>query len=813
GLVIAMFFLAVPALAYGFDVTAQVSTNKMTMEDTLSLRVVVTGGKARVGIDAIKDFQVISQGTSTSINIVNSQMEKKAAYQYALVPLKKGDLVIPPLKVTLGSKVAYTVKIDIKVLDRMAGSDHTKAFFAKAKIVDPKLFVGQQTLYNLQFYAAKQFVSASLTKPQFAHFEAREIEGRDTYSQNINGISYRVTEVNYVLTAREPGGFDIEPASVTVNVVLKETADPFFDSFFSSRRTRPVRVASEPIQVEVAPLPPFEGGKTFSGLVGIFKLHSFLDKTRLPAGDSATLTIEISGIGNVMDVSVPELNLDEKQFKIYNDSPVEKIQISKKGIHGTKTFKKAIVPVEPGRFDLPPVSLNYFDVNLGKYTTVTTTSHELMVDALQSNPLEQVRIEKDKHAPAKEDVTFLNKDILDIKEGLAVLKPHKALSIHMFSIFMVLPLLLFVLFRVTMVYKQRDKSISQLMAEKARGHLKRAKNLEPAQEGYLSHLYSGLVCAIFAKARKKGEALTVREAREILGRADVEDDVTAKVIQLLESIESCRFSNQKINQAEAGKLFLKTQKMVKTLGLILLGFFLFTSAPQKAFADYAVSFLEGVKQYKNAEFEEAAKSFEKVVQQGVRNPELFYDIGNAYLKNNDIGRAILWYERSKLMAPNDPDLNFNLGYANSLVIDKKEEGTISLKDILFFFNTLIPFTYLQIFAIFWSFVFFVWAGMRVFRNKKVFSGTGAVLCAFLIFCTATVLFQYFEKTYYRHAVIIKEQVPIRSGMGLAATKLFDLHAGTKVRVEDQRKGYIKIFFSKGKIGWVKEDDAHIIEIF
>ena len=83
--------------------------------------------------------------------------------------------------------------------------------------------------------------------------------------------------------------------------------------------------------------------------------------------------------------------------------------------------------------------------------------------------------------------------------------------------------------------------------------------------------------------------------------------------------------------------------------------------PQTASAnDPARAFIDGVENYKIGNFTQAAQDFEAVAKLNINNPYLFYNIGNAYLKSNDIGRAILWYERAKVLAPNDPDLNYNL---------------------------------------------------------------------------------------------------------------------------------------------------------
>ena len=76
--------------------------------------------------------------------------------------------------------------------------------------------------------------------------------------------------------------------------------------------------------------------------------------------------------------------------------------------------------------------------------------------------------------------------------------------------------------------------------------------------------------------------------------------------------------------------------------------------------------------------------------------------------------------------------------------------------------------------------------------------------------TMMALVQYQQNAFNINAVIIEDEVFVRSGTTDTATKLFSLHAGTTVRVEDQREGYLKIRFSKDRIGWVKTAEALVI---
>ncbi len=135
---------------------------------------------------------------------------------------------------------------------------------------------------------------------------------------------------------------------------------------------------------------------------------------------------------------------------------------------------------------------------------------------------------------------------------------------------------------------------------------------------------------------------------------------------------------------------------------------------------------------------------------------------------------------------------------------------MNVMDVLFFLDRLIPAKIIQITAIFFSFLFFMWAAIKIVKNQKVFSGTGIIFCSIFVLVTAITCVNYYKRSAQLFAVIVQEEVAVRSGVTDTSTKLFSLHAGTRVSVEEQRDGYIKIMFSKGKVGWVKTKQAVII---
>ncbi|HSO19736.1 MAG TPA: tetratricopeptide repeat protein, partial [Desulfosarcina sp.] len=97
-------------------------------------------------------------------------------------------------------------------------------------------------------------------------------------------------------------------------------------------------------------------------------------------------------------------------------------------------------------------------------------------------------------------------------------------------------------------------------------------------------------------------------------------------------------------------------------------------------------FMDGTAAYRLGDWPAAIEAFERLAGKGIENGRLFYNLGNAYLKNDDLGHALLWYERALKHTPDDPDLNFNYDYALSLTKDERGDPTSPMLRILFFWK-------------------------------------------------------------------------------------------------------------------------------
>lgn len=242
---------------------------------------------------------------------------------------------------------------------------------------------------------------------------------------------------------------------------------------------------------------------------------------------------------------------------------------------------------------------------------------------------------------------------------------------------------------------------------------------------------------------------------------------------------------------------------------ILVLVILLTGAGAMA-AQQARTFLSGVKAYDEGNYQQAIASFLELAEGGIQNGKLFYNLGNAYLKSNDLGHAVLWYERALRLIPGDPDLKFNYAYAAGLLKDKREDSAPGIYRILFFWKYLLSRGTVIWLAVGLNMVFWLFMIARNIRRRRLLRHACLVLAPFVMLFTLTALYEYYAAAHMRQAVVLEDRVAVRSGFSETATELFVLHAGTRVRVEQQRKGFWRICFSADKIGWIRQDAAGLI---
>lgn len=212
----------------------------------------------------------------------------------------------------------------------------------------------------------------------------------------------------------------------------------------------------------------------------------------------------------------------------------------------------------------------------------------------------------------------------------------------------------------------------------------------------------------------------------------------------------------------------------------------------------------------------AAMHFERIIREGgVSNGKLFYNIGNAYFKAGDLGKAILYYKRAYRLIPNDVNLKKNLDYARSKRVDKIEEkAQTRVFRILFFWHyETSPEIRFFIFIVFF-FILWIFLSLMLFF-KKPFLKWGVIIPAIAAALFFGSLFvDVITASGNNPGVIIAREVIARKGDSDAYEPSFQepLHPGTEFTLIDKRRGWYNIELVDGTSCWIPEKDAELVKI-
>lgn len=250
------------------------------------------------------------------------------------------------------------------------------------------------------------------------------------------------------------------------------------------------------------------------------------------------------------------------------------------------------------------------------------------------------------------------------------------------------------------------------------------------------------------------------------------------------------------------------------LSFLLLLFFSFFS--DKVFAqkkDISDLFQNANLAYDQGEYEKATKLYQKIIQSGVKNDRVFYNLGNAYFRNKKRGLAILYYRKAWKLNPRDEDIRINLKFVKLFTIDKIEQKNTPFFLKLFFsvrnLATLDEWTLFASSLYFLGMVFLI-VFVLFRKGKRLFL---TLISFFLILFLLTCIFlgsKTYSEIFIKRGVVVVTQSEVRSGPGEDYTLQFNLHEGLEFLIKGEKEGWYLILLPNGGRGWLKSEAVGII---
>ncbi|HRV94657.1 MAG TPA: BatD family protein [Anaerolineae bacterium] len=411
-------------------ITARVDRNTLTIDEQVVLTVTVTGDFLKIpqpDLANLGEFIVVSSSTSTQVSIVNGQMTSQGVYLYRLQPLHEGAVEIGSIGVNIDGQLYQTDPIQLEVFaggtpiqppsqtnpDTDAPTlSPGEEFFVKAQVDNPNPFLGQQIIYTFQIYQASGFAfgQPDYTPPPFTDFWSQEIIAPLHHPEEINGITYMVTEIMTALFPANLGTITIEPASLVIP---------------GSLLSPDIRLETEPVTVEVKSLPEQGKPEDFSGAVGQYSINANLSDSEVVINHPLTLRVTIEGTGNIQTLAEPVLPEMDK-WRMFESKSFTDIDASNGRMTGTRTFERLVVPGQAGELTFEPISFSYYDPDAQAYNTISTEPIPVTVLPDDSQPALPTVVDFNDE---EQTVNLLASDIRHIKPVPASLNVGTALSV------------------------------------------------------------------------------------------------------------------------------------------------------------------------------------------------------------------------------------------------------------------------------------------------------------------------------------------------------------------------------------------------
>ena len=783
-------------------------------------------------------YQMINGHTSSTSSIT---------YTYIVCATKNGTFTISPAHVVVNGKSIASNALTIKVSGtaqsggssrqrqndddggemRDAGSQISGSdLFIKVSANKKRVHEQEPILLTYKVYTLVSLTQLRGDMPDLKSFYSQEVDlpQQKSFSlETVNGRPYRTcTWSQYVMFPQMTGKLQI-PSITFEGIVVQQNrnVDPF-EAFFnggSGYIEVKKKIVAPGIEIQVDPLP--ERPANFSGGVGQFNISAQLDKTATKANDPVSLRIIVSGVGNLKLIKQPVINIP-KDFDQYDPKITDQTKLTTNGLEGSKIYDFLIVPRHQGKYEIPPVEFTYFDTASGSYKTARSEGFTL--DVAKGSGAGTVNDFTDQAG-----LQELNKDIRYIKTGKLRTQGIDNFFYGSVSYWVTLVVLALIFISLFIIFRQRaidNANVTKMRGKKANKvatkRLKKAAKL--MAENKPGEFYDEVLRALWGYVGDKLNIPVEQLSHDNISQRLAERQVDAETVsQFIEALDECEFERyapgdpkgnmnkvyeKAMTAIEKIEETMKKRRSVKTATAVLLMLLLPLGAQ-------AVTKAEADSAYAQGHYQQAITDYQALLKQGA-SADLYYNLGNAYYRSENITQAVLNYERALLLSPGDRDIRFNLQLARSKTIDKivpeSEMFFITWYHALVNLMSVDGWARTAIFSlalvIVLSLVYLF--SQPVWLRKIGFFG-GITLLVVFVLANVFASQQKQSLIHRKGAIVMSPSVTVKSTPAANGTDLFILHEGTKVTITDgSMRDWKEIRLADGKEGWIESKKIELI---
>ena len=520
------------------------------------------------------------KSTSSSVQIVNGSMSRSVtnSYSYVLQAVSEGDFTIGEATVTVDGKQVKSEPFHVTVVadngnnasvsqgGQTSSSQGTsdpqvngQDLFVKVIPSKKSAYVGEPVVVAYKLYTKVPVAQLSVSSmPNYGGFWTKECsDSQRQSSEVVNGIQYTTYEIKkVVLIPQKAGKFTIDPMVVecVAQIVTQRDnpwgSDPFGffnDPFFSRSYTNvPKTLQTASVSFEAKSLPEQGKPASFNGAVGDYSFKASVDRDELCTNEAFTLTMTVSGNGNIELVNLPA-PVFPPDFEVYDPKVTSQIDATGQGMSGTKKAEYLVIPRRAGNFNIAPVEFSYYNPSKGQYSTLTAPGFSLKVNKGADDESGDGGL----YASNQEGIKYLGSDIRHIKTGVTKLKPVNSHFFASPAYWIILVALLIVFIVALMLVKKRRQFKQDVVLVRnkkatkvAKGRLKNAYKFLKEQDQ--NHFYEEMSQALWGYiADKLGierSVLSMDTVKEAMMSKGIDEALSNQFVDTLNTCEFARFA-------------------------------------------------------------------------------------------------------------------------------------------------------------------------------------------------------------------------------------------------------------------------------
>ncbi len=728
--------------------------------------------------------------------------------QISLVARSAGQFQLPAVVVWVRGRRYVTPSLVLTVsgapppMAAFKGRGPGEEVVLEATATPQSVFVGEQVTLHVDALFSEDVRSRLRSAPEYqppnpSGFWVYELP--NPISVDFKRVKDQFYEVQTFRRAYFPltaGSFVLPPAKLLYEVR---------EGFLNTPETR--ELTSESIKLDVKPLPAEGRPAAFNGAVGRFLARAQLDPAQVPAGEAATLTLEVEGQGNVKALPPPILP-PLPGVQVYPPSEDTHVDMVDGVVKGSKKFSWVLIPTRPGKLEVPSLEYAYFDPSRQAYGVSRTPTLYLDVSPGAT--------------ASSSKVARTGPSVRPIAMRPSGPGPLRYVRTRDFALLQVVPLLGVLGLAMRRRSRGRPRRITN---KQLRARIEdRLAELDADADKLTANFFASLEMEFRAWLAQRFENPALRSAHSaeiasLLENAGVDAERAGATATFIEAVDHARYSPTPPDARERRTLVARARALVEQLNqhrerrgknttariiALLLGSSLLVSvAASNALAQETATtpsptndslFAAALHAYNTGDSKAASEGFGKYVGAHPDDAAAWYNLGNAAYRNCERGRAVWAWLRSLGLQPRNANARANLEMVNA---DEELITHAGLPLPLTSNETLLLASIAWCIACSCGILYFV---LRRGRTSAAFVGSLCLLIALTLF--GTVAFRSAQSPY---AVVVPRTTPLRAAPEFRADQLRVLGSGDALHVTARQNEWIRVKTTDGTEGWVEAD--------